>query len=126
MFASRLVNVLLCLLFVHACVHGWVLEFPDQVDDKVNLSKINHNQLVEQHLQRSTQLQKRIAYNLAEKKRSNQSDDSISGSIVHNGNPNNRGGAAAATPRKPQLLVLAFDGFRYDYPSFFKTPNLDR
>lgn len=112
----------LSLLCLQCCI-GWVLEFPDRVDNKVNLDNLNQGQLLALHFQRSANLAQRIRYNLAEKAR-DQNKPNLEGEIVFNGNPNNRGSPAKS--KKPQLLIVAFDGFRFDYPKFFKTPNLDR
>lgn len=106
------------LLCFQRCAQGWqFVEFPEQVDQKFDFAKATADQdkLVTQHLQRLTNLYTRVSASPIDLNRS-----SIDNAIQDFDDQ------TSIESKKTQLLVIGFDGFRYDYPKFFQTPNLDR
>jgi hypothetical protein len=119
------------LLFTLATLQGhhcWRLSFPNRVQSYLNLTEVRDHQadLIAFNLQQSKQLRGKLGQEVilsSSTDRHGNRDDNHQ-QWIDVGNPNSR--SNLTKPHKSQLLVIALDGFRYDYSNIFSTPNLDK
>lgn len=124
-----LLTILVTISFSIFSCQAWNLQFPRQLETNLEVQDTNFDfsQQISENLQQAQFLKSHIGGEVE----LDPIDDLQNGNAIQNmllaGNPNSRAPPRSLVPSgKTQTLVIALDGFRYDYPKMYPTPNLNK